>query len=1054
MRLSEQCRFLAASLASKCYYHLEEYGDALRLALSSGPLFDVNARTEYAETLVARCIDDYIALRLKNVAAGTSSGSSSSSVSFQSPNSTSINVRIEAIVNRMFHKCWAEGAYKQAIGVAIETRRLDMVEETIRRASAAELHSNSDNITPFLAHAYELASLISSRNFRKEFLSLIVRLHEEADDVLSISESGESQRSRDHISLCKCLQSLNAASEVGVILLDLVRRGCGIESSQRRLTSHSLNPAHFANSEPCLLAFQIAFNIVNTEDQDFTMRVLITLPPATEQASSSSGATSSSVLETASGAAQTSTDETVMSSEDSATTSVKSSSETNLSPTDALEQALRTLRSILDGTIPSSLFLDFLSRHNKTDMFLLRLLKTTVEKNSRDNSILHHAILVAHGFMNCGTTSTVFLKQNMEWMGKAGHWSRFSTVASQGVVHKGHTSDAMSILASYLPVAPGAPSSSNYAEGGALYALGLIFANRGTAANAAGARSGSNAGADQSIVDYLSLSLQSTQDEVIQHGACLGLGLASIASGNDSLYGNLREVMFQDKAVAGEAAGLALGLILIGKGPGHVTRGGESVVTELLGQARDTQHDKIIRGIAIGLALMCYGLEEDADALIQEMSSDRVVAELRYGAMYAIGMAYAGTANNSALRKLLHVAVSDVSDDVRRAAVTNVGFILSRQPAEVPAVLGQLAESYNAHVRYGAAMALGIACAATGLPGAVSLLEPLLDDSVDFVRQGAYIALGLVLQLESVEHLPRVKVIRDRMLATISTKTETLMTKMGAILGLGIIDCGGRNSVISMISHSGFQKTASVAGLVVFLQHWYWFPFLHFLSLASSPTILAGIQGEMKIPSSYSSLCNCPPSWFSYIKAMEEKKDDKKDKVILIELSTAARAKAKAKAKGIAAEASATEKVASTDIPSDGSAMVIETTTSSSSSSFSKNATEEAKTAAAKNEPSFYYVTNPSRVTPRQQKFISIDKTGVSSASSDSQSSSSSSGDRYTPAQRGTKRNIGVFLLRDKMWGQPDATLIDIKAPSSGGEDEGPEPPMPKTFEWEIGQYF
>ena len=38
--------------------------------------------------------------------------------------------------------------------------------------------------------------------------------------------------------------------------------------------------------------------------------------------------------------------------------------------------------------------------------------------------------------------------------------------------------------------------------------------------------------------------------------------------------------------------------------------------------------------------------------------------------MYTIAMAYCGTGNNKAIRKLLHVAVSDVNDDVRRAAVT------------------------------------------------------------------------------------------------------------------------------------------------------------------------------------------------------------------------------------------------------------------------------------------------------------------------------------------------------------------------------------------------
>lgn len=54
--------------------------------------------------------------------------------------------------------------------------------------------------------------------------------------------------------------------------------------------------------------------------------------------------------------------------------------------------------------------------------------------------------------------------------------------------------------------------------------------------------------------------------------------------------------------------------------------------------------------------------------------------------MYAIGMAYCGTSNNSAIRRLLHVAVSDVSDDVRLAAVTCLGFVLFRTPEQVTSV--------------------------------------------------------------------------------------------------------------------------------------------------------------------------------------------------------------------------------------------------------------------------------------------------------------------------------------------------------------------------------
>ena len=50
--LSEAGSQLAAAVASKIYYHLEAYPEAVRLALAAGPLFDVDAKTEYVETVV------------------------------------------------------------------------------------------------------------------------------------------------------------------------------------------------------------------------------------------------------------------------------------------------------------------------------------------------------------------------------------------------------------------------------------------------------------------------------------------------------------------------------------------------------------------------------------------------------------------------------------------------------------------------------------------------------------------------------------------------------------------------------------------------------------------------------------------------------------------------------------------------------------------------------------------------------------------------------------------------------------------------------------------
>lgn len=60
------------------------------------------------------------------------------------------------------------------------------------------------------------------------------------------------------------------------------------------------------------------------------------------------------------------------------------------------------------------------------------------------------------------------------------------------------------------------------------------------------------------------------------------------------------------------------------------------------------------------------------------------------------------------------------------------------EPNQVPRLVSLLAVSYNPHVRYGAAVAIGIACAGSGMSEAVDLLETLTQDPMDFVRQGMF----------------------------------------------------------------------------------------------------------------------------------------------------------------------------------------------------------------------------------------------------------------------------------------------------------------------------
>ncbi len=213
--------------------------------------------------------------------------------------------------------------------------------------------------------------------------------------------------------------------------------------------------------------------------------------------------------------------------------------------------------------------------------------------------------------------------------------------------------------------------------------------------------------------------------------------------------------MYSDDAIVGEAAGLAIGLTMLGSR-------NEQAIQDLITYAHDTQHEKIIRAIAFSLALIMYGAEEAADTLIEQLSREKDPI-LRYGAMFVVGLAYAGTGNTDAFKKLIKFSVSDVNDDVRRAALMNIGFLQIKNPEvllENLKVISLLSESYNPHVRYGAAMALGIACSGTSMLQAYNILQPLFSDPNYLVRQAAFLASGLIFSQCNPGQDPKVNIIK------------------------------------------------------------------------------------------------------------------------------------------------------------------------------------------------------------------------------------------------------------------------------------------------------
>lgn len=70
---------------------------------------------------VAVCIDQYTELRVKQFEGTLEEGKG-------------IDSRLESIVMRMFERCLADRRYKQAIGIAFETRHIDVLERALRES--------------------------------------------------------------------------------------------------------------------------------------------------------------------------------------------------------------------------------------------------------------------------------------------------------------------------------------------------------------------------------------------------------------------------------------------------------------------------------------------------------------------------------------------------------------------------------------------------------------------------------------------------------------------------------------------------------------------------------------------------------------------------------------------------------------------------------------------------------------------------------------------------------------------------------------------------------
>lgn len=97
----------------------------------------------------------------------------------------------------MFQRCLDDGQYRQALGLALETRRMDIFEASI---------TQSDDVAGMLSYAFQVAmSLIQNRGFRNTVLRTLVGLY-------------RGLTTPDYVNMCQCLIFLDDPMSVAEIL--------------------------------------------------------------------------------------------------------------------------------------------------------------------------------------------------------------------------------------------------------------------------------------------------------------------------------------------------------------------------------------------------------------------------------------------------------------------------------------------------------------------------------------------------------------------------------------------------------------------------------------------------------------------------------------------------------------------------------------------------------------------------------------------------------------------------------------------------------------------
>lgn len=242
-----EVRQLAASIASRVFFYLEEPSQALRLALESGDgVFETGgsqSNKAFVECLVGAAVDAYI--RKKGKEHDGEDEKEEDAVSALPME------KLQAVVEFMFNRCYSEGNFEHALGIAIEAKEVEKVRAVLDQCTQ---RCGAEKLYQVLMFSFTAATtLFVSKAFRYQVIQVIA---EKLKVLSNDSNTSNSIRKQCSFSLANAFQVLKDPSAVSTILCNLLDG-----------TEHE-----------SLFGLQLCFDLVESGDQAFVNGVADALP--------------------------------------------------------------------------------------------------------------------------------------------------------------------------------------------------------------------------------------------------------------------------------------------------------------------------------------------------------------------------------------------------------------------------------------------------------------------------------------------------------------------------------------------------------------------------------------------------------------------------------------------------------------------------------------------------------------------------------------------------------------------------------------------------------